>query len=82
MQVTLKLGVDILKNKKLRIIWIIPNIFLYLMFFGALIFVISNSEGIREIGQTPLWSLLLIGLFVVSFGGSLRIWQWIAQGKM
>jgi len=71
-----------LKNIKLRVIWIVPNICLYLMFIATLIFVVSKTEGIREIGQIPLWILLLIGLFIVSFGGSLRIWQWIVQGKM
>ena len=71
-----------MKNIKLRIVWIIPNIFCYLMFIGALIFVVSNAEGIKEIGEAPYWVFMLSALFVVSFIGSLRIWHWISKGKM
>lgn len=80
--VTSKMGDGSLKNTKLRIAWIIPNVFCYLMFIGALIFVVSNAEGIKEIGQAPYWALMLLALFGVSFFGSLRIWRWISEGKM
>jgi len=52
------------------------------MFIGALIFVVSNTEGIKEIGETPYWLFMLSSLFAVSFFGSLQIRQWIAKGKM
>ncbi|MFJ7936183.1 hypothetical protein [Sporosarcina sp. NPDC096371] len=71
-----------MKNKKLRAAWIIPNVFCYLMFIGALIFVVSNVEGIKEIEEAPYWVLMLSALFVVSFFGSIRIWQWIGKGEM
>lgn len=71
-----------MKNKKLRIIWIIPNVFCYLMFIGALIFVIVNSEGIEEIGKMSFWIFTLFLLLLVSVLGSLRIWYWIVKGKM
>ncbi|MBE1557183.1 hypothetical protein [Sporosarcina limicola] len=68
-----------MKNTKLRIVWIIPNVFCYLMFIGALIFVVRNADGIKEIGETPYWILMLSALFVVSFFGSLRIWKLISK---
>ncbi len=69
-------------NKKLRIIWIIPNVFCYLMFIAVLLFVLMNLSGLKEIQMMPYWIGLLSTLFIVSLFGSLRIRQWIAQGKM
>lgn len=57
-----------MKNTKLRIAWIIPNVFCYLMFIGALIFVVSNAEGIKGIGQAPYWTLMLLALLGYLFG--------------
>ncbi|WP_203248760.1 hypothetical protein [Sporosarcina beigongshangi] len=71
-----------MKNTKLRIARIIPNVFCYLMFIGALIFVVSNAEGIKGIGQAPYWTLMLLALLGVSLLGSFRIWRWISDGKM
>ncbi len=73
---------DILQNKKLRIAWIIPNVFFYLMFIGALIFVAVNAKDINEIGMMSLWIFILFLLFVGSVLGSIRIWYWIENGKM
>ncbi|AXI00965.1 hypothetical protein DV702_15355 [Sporosarcina sp. PTS2304] len=71
-----------LKNTKLRVAWIVPNIFIYLMFIGALIFVTINIKGIQEIGMTSLWIFNLFVLFVGSVLGSLRIKHWIKNGKI
>lgn len=71
-----------MKNTKLRVAWIVPNVFTYLMFIGALVFVTINAQGIQEIGMTPLWIFTLFVLFVGSVLGSLRIRYWIKKGKM
>lgn len=71
-----------MKNTKLRVAWIVPNVFIYLMFVGALMFVTINAQGIQENGMIPLWAFTLFVLFVGSVLGSLRIRYWIKQGKM
>lgn len=71
-----------MKNYKLRIIWIIPNIFLYLMFIGCSIFVLKFREGLLEINRLSIWVITLILLLFVAILGSYRIWTWIKEGKM
>ncbi|WP_225217745.1 hypothetical protein [Sporosarcina gallistercoris] len=71
-----------MKNTKLRVAWIVPNIFIYLMFIGALIFMTINAKEIQEIGMASLWIFNLFVLFVGSILGSLRIRNWIKKGKM
>ncbi len=46
------IGVKLLKNTKLRIVWIIPNVFCYLMVIIFSIFVALNAEGLQEIKLT------------------------------
>ncbi|PIC62574.1 hypothetical protein CSV79_16325 [Sporosarcina sp. P13] len=70
------------KNPNLRVVWIVPNVFIYLMFIGALIFVTINAKGIQENGMILLWIFTLFVLFVGSVLGSFHIRYWIKQGKM
>lgn len=75
-------GCEALKNTKLRVARIVPNVFCYLMLMSSLIFVIINSKGIVEIGKMSVWIILLLALFLISVFGSIRIWYWIVKGKM
>ncbi len=69
------------KNIKLRIAWIVPNIFMYLLIgFGA--FVLINANGLRDINRLGTWVFMLFLVLLVALFGSYRIWSWIKQGKM
>ncbi|HWI49005.1 MAG TPA: hypothetical protein VNU45_12355, partial [Rummeliibacillus sp.] len=67
---------------KLRVAWIIPNIFCYLMFGGFSTFVALNTEDLQEINRLGIWVFAVIILFLISIFGSYRIWSWIKEGKM
>ncbi|WP_419961790.1 hypothetical protein [Psychrobacillus sp. BM2] len=71
-----------MKNTKLRIVWIIPNVFCYLMLFGLSIWTVVNSEGLEEINSLSLYVILMLLLFLVSVFGSYRIWTWIKEGEI
>lgn len=75
-------GGIILKNNKLRVAWIIPNVFCYLMLVGLSIFVAINAEGLAEVDRLSIWVLSMFMLLIVSVFGSYRIWTWIKQGKL
>lgn len=66
-----------MKNTKLRIIWIIPNIFCYFMLFSVATFVFINVEGLMDIDRLSIWGIALFALLFVSLFGSYRIWTWI-----
>ena len=70
-----------LKNIKLRIVWIIPNVFCYLMVVGFSTFVVLNAEGLQEISRLGIWVFAMLVLFFVSLLGSFRIWTWIKEGS-
>ncbi|WP_066303511.1 hypothetical protein [Bacillus sp. FJAT-29814] len=72
----------LLKNIKLRLIWIIPNVFCYLALFGFSAFVFVNADGLKEINRLSIWVIMMMILFLVSVFGSFRIWVWIKEGKM
>ena len=76
------IGGELLKNTKLRIVWIIPNVFCYVMLVVFSIFVALNAEGLQEISQLSIWVFAMILLFLVSIIGSFRIWTWIKEGKI
>ncbi|MEK4082475.1 hypothetical protein [Psychrobacillus sp. FSL K6-1415] len=71
-----------MKNTKLRIAWIIPNVFCYLMLFGLSIWTVLNSEGLEEINRLSLYVIFMLLLFLVSVFGSYRIWTWLKEGKI
>ncbi|EOS54619.1 hypothetical protein C812_03394 [Paenibacillus barengoltzii G22] len=70
------------KNNKLRIVWIIPNVLLYLFFIGIGTFVLWNVEGLKEINQLGLWGFVLFLLLLINLWGSYRIWSWMRKGKI
>ena len=71
-----------LKNTKLRMIWIIPNVFCYLILTGLSMWIVANGEGLQEINRLKIYVIILILLFLVSVFGSYRIWRWTKEGKM
>ncbi|MGG0671119.1 hypothetical protein [Sporosarcina koreensis] len=71
-----------MKNTKLRIAWIIPNVFCYLMLFGLSIWIVANGEGLQEINRLSFYVIFMLLLFLVSVFGSYRIWTWIKEGKI
>lgn len=71
-----------MKNTTLRAIWILPNIFLYLLFIGVTAFVVVNADGLREINRMGIWVVYLILLLAVAIFGSFRIRSWIKEGKI
>ncbi|WP_400164041.1 hypothetical protein ACAF76_013250 [Brevibacillus sp. TJ4] len=71
-----------MKNNKLRVIWIVPNLFCYIMFLGTLLFVLTHAEELRELNRLFIWVLTSFSLLLVSLFGSYRIWSWIKEGKM
>ncbi|WP_256992220.1 hypothetical protein [Paenibacillus sp. XY044] len=70
------------KNIKLRIAWIVPNVFMYLFFLGFGTFVLINAVGLREINRLGILVFMLLLVLLVALLGSYRIWSWIKQGKM
>ncbi|MBM7705749.1 ABC-type multidrug transport system permease subunit [Chryseomicrobium aureum] len=71
-----------MKNTTLRAIWILPNIFLYLLFIGVTTFVVVNADGLREINRMGIWVVYLMLLLAVAIFGSFPIRSWIKEGKI
>lgn len=71
-----------MKNSSLRAIWIIPNVFFYLMSIVLLVFINANAQGLRAIHQLEIWILALLILLLVSLFGTFQILGWIKKGKM
>lgn len=63
-------------------IWIIPNVLLYLFAIGILWFIVINAQALQEISGLGIWILILLLLLLVNFFGSYRIVSWIKQGKI
>ncbi|MES9683841.1 hypothetical protein ABWK22_13135 [Gottfriedia acidiceleris] len=71
-----------MRNNKLKIEWIIPNILCYLMIIVFSIFVFRNADELKEINRFSVWIVALIFLFLISIFGSFRTWKWINIGKL
>ena len=71
-----------MKNTKLLIIWIVPNVFCYLMLLGTSMWVGMNSTALQEINSLSTYVIFMLLLFFVSVLGSYRIFIWIKEGKM
>ncbi|WP_237179135.1 hypothetical protein [Paenibacillus sp. MMS18-CY102] len=70
------------KNMKIRVAWIIPNVFMYVLFFGFGSFVLSHANGLRDINRLGIWVFMLIMLLCIALFGSYQIRSWIKQGKI
>lgn len=71
-----------MKNTKLRILWIVPNVAMYLVFIGLTVFVMVNGEELQKHQLLGLWLLRLALLLAVALFGTFRILSWIRTGKM
>ncbi|WP_159882629.1 hypothetical protein [Paenibacillus puerhi] len=69
------------KNIKLRIAWIIPTVFMYLAFLGSGVFLIWNISEMDN-GMLGRWVTIVLGLFLISVLGTLRIMGWIKNNKI
>ncbi|KEQ27693.1 hypothetical protein ET33_13485 [Paenibacillus tyrfis] len=61
------------KNMKLRIAWIVPNVFMYLLFIGFGGFVLIHADELRVINRIGIWLFLLLLVLLVALLGSYRI---------
>ncbi len=69
-----------MKNIKLRMIWIIPQIFLAIINFLLLGFTIENWPYLGN--SKPLYITMCVLLFLVIMLGVYKIVDWIKKGKM
>ncbi|WP_066070795.1 hypothetical protein [Neobacillus soli] len=71
-----------MKNTKLRLAWIVPNVLCYLIFIGFFIFIAFNASSLQEINRLSIWIFAMVVLLLISIFGSYQIWTWIKKGKM
>ncbi|MFP3323471.1 hypothetical protein R0K05_10190 [Planococcus sp. SIMBA_160] len=71
-----------MKDMGVKMMWIVPNILLYLLAIGVLWFIIVNAQTMQEISYLGIWIIGLLLLLLVNFFGSYQIASWIKQGKM
>lgn len=71
-----------MKNNKLRVAWILPNVMLYLLLVGLTAFILLQAEGLQESGELIIYVIFALLLGLVTVGGSLRIRHWVKAGKM
>ncbi|MFC3212534.1 hypothetical protein [Planomicrobium okeanokoites] len=71
-----------MKNKTMRLGWILPNVLMYFLLIGLLVFISLNAEGLQEINQFIIYIMLALMLGLVTVGGSFRIRSWIKEGKL
>lgn len=72
----------VLKNRILRIAWIIPNVMSYLFIIGLAFWVILNRVGLREINRFSIYVVFIILFCCVTLFGSYRIRNWIKNGEL
>ncbi|MCR2821298.1 hypothetical protein [Lederbergia panacisoli] len=65
-----------------KLMWIIPNVFCYIMFVAVIIFIVRNEEGLLENNDLFIWGIMGLILLLVSMFGSFRIWRWIKEGEI
>ncbi|MBE4909977.1 hypothetical protein IMZ08_18225 [Bacillus luteolus] len=71
-----------MKRNILRVVWIIPNVFCYLITLGLTVLVYINFEGLQEINRLVVYIVFIILFSIVSVQGSFRILKWISEGKL
>ena len=71
-----------MKNNKLRIAWILPNVGMYLLLAGITAFIVLQAEGLRESNQLIIYVIMALLLGLVTVAGSLRIMHWVKEGKL
>jgi len=71
-----------MKNNKLRIAWILPNVLMYLLLAAITAFIVLQAEGLRESGELIIYVIMALLLGLVTVAGSFRIRHWVKQGKL
>ncbi|MGE6486714.1 hypothetical protein [Paenisporosarcina sp. NPDC076898] len=69
-------------DKGLRWLLIGPNILMWGLFLGLLLWFGVNLEEIKENNRLIVYLILLGALLFVSIFGAFRNWLWIKEGKM
>lgn len=71
-----------MKQGRLRMVWILLNVWLYLMLIGTTIFIMANAEGLQEINRLFIFIVITLVLGLVAISVSFRIWNWIKEGRL
>ncbi|TAA72379.1 hypothetical protein [Planococcus salinarum] len=71
-----------MKNKALRLGWILPNVLMYFLLIGLMVFIVINAEELQEINQLIVYIMYALLLGLVTVAGSFRIRSWIKEGKL
>ncbi|RLQ89784.1 hypothetical protein [Planomicrobium sp. Y74] len=71
-----------MKNKAMRLGWILPNVLMYFMLIGLMVFIVINAEGLQEIKQFVVYIVFALLLGLVTVAGSFQIRSWIKEGKL
>lgn len=71
-----------MKNKAMRPGWILPNVLMYFLLIGLMVFIVINAEGLQEINQLIVYIVLALLLGLVTAAGSFRIRSWMKEGKL
>ncbi|MDU0206284.1 hypothetical protein ACYEXS_36250 [Paenibacillus sp. MAH-36] len=69
-------------NMGLRIAYIIPNVFMYILIFGLSVFVFTSVEELKDVNRLEIWLFNLVILLLAALFGSYRIWSWVKRGKL
>ncbi|WP_243385764.1 hypothetical protein [Bacillus kexueae] len=69
-------------KRTLRILYIIPNVLMYISFLGASLFVFLNAKGIAEINRLMIWIVMLLLVLIVSVLQSYHIYTLIKKGEL
>ncbi|MEC0270765.1 hypothetical protein [Paenibacillus anseongense] len=69
-------------NMGLRIAYIIPNVFMYILIFGLSVFVFTSVEELKDVNRLGIWLFNLVILLLAVLFGSYRIWSWVKRGKL
>lgn len=71
-----------MKNKAMRLVWILPNLLMYFLLVGLMVFIVINAEGLQEINEFLIYIVFALLLCLVTVAGSFRIRSWIKEGKL
>ncbi|MDF2837023.1 MAG: family NAD(P)-dependent oxidoreductase [Paenibacillus sp.] len=63
------------------IAWIVLNALMYVYDIWLLVFIVTNAEGLNEIGRMGYHAFVWFGLLVICIVGTTRIVTWYRQGK-
>jgi len=69
-------------NIKLRLIWIIPLIFLSIVNIGLFVFIILQNDGLHDIGLFVPFAFLWLMFTAVLLFGFVKYFSWIRDKKI